>query len=657
VPLQLRASSKNTLFALWQGQDVPLDMNIRTKAASARFAGRMMKPLKEFSLAGQISAKADDLGTIGALIGQKWPDSAALNATSPVRFSDRTLVFSGVRGQLGSQTIGGEFTLRFDNTINLSLKAHTDRFNIHDVMQKDRVPDSLVFDMNDLNLSIQGKSDSFRQSVLGGVWQITARKGRAGWQSKSGESEYVFALNDIRFDTHGQEPVTLAAQGLHNELQFKLDAQAGRLEELLDAVQPYPLNLQITRSGLSGSFQGTIKKPLADTAIVGDLNVKGRLPVIGQAAHVQLTREQSADLSGKLAVSHGDLRLTNVVARTDGSVVNGDLFYQAGKSPKLTINSSGSSINLAPFLEKQVKPEQNASKSRPPRDRIVPDLALDFGKQSTLAAVVAIKDLSVKYNESPIAMVNARVTADKGVLRLDPLEFRSVIDDSSVSSRFEVNSSSQPSSARFELEARNINFGEILRKLKVTNEVAGTLNFNMNLNGQGKTLREVIGSANGETQIVADKGSIPKWALEIWGGDLVRLVIPINWLEDPLSDLNCAVARFNWEDGIMRSQTLLADTKRVTVAGEVVVNWQNEQVEGLFKPQPKDPTLFHLGTPIRLSGTLAQPKTGSAESGMYRLGKWAIGLSNPATLVVLFGDVGAKEKNPCAALLKTPTHD
>ena len=240
---------------------------------------------------------------------------------------------------------------------------------------------------------------------------------------------------------------------------------------------------------------------------------------------------------------------------------------------------------------------------------------------------------------------------------MDPLEFRSVIDDSSVSSRFEVNSSSQPSSARFELEARNINFGEILRKLKVTNEVAGTLNFNMNLNGQGKTLREVIGSANGETQIVADKGSIPKWALEIWGGDLVRLVIPINWLEDPLSDLNCAVARFNWEDGIMRSQTLLADTKRVTVAGEVVVNWQNEQIDGLFKPQPKDPTLFHLGTPIRLSGTLENYKTESAESGMYRLGKWAIGLSSPAALIVVFGDVGAKEKNPCAALLKTPAHD
>ena len=179
-------------------------------------------------------------------------------------------------------------------------------------------------------------------------------------------------------------------------------------------------------------------------------------------------------------------------------------------------------------------------------------------------------------------------------------------------------------------------------------------NLQMDANGKGKSLRELIGSANGKVQLVADKGSIPKWVLEIWGGGLLRLIIPTTWTEDTVTDLNCAVARFDLADGVMRSQTLLADTKRVTVAGEAIVNWQNEQINALFKPQPKDPTLFHLGTPIQLSGTLAHPKVGSAQSGIVSLGKWAIGLTSPAALIVVFGDVGAKEKNPCAALLKEP---
>jgi hypothetical protein len=58
-----------------------------------------------------------------------------------------------------------------------------------------------------------------------------------------------------------------------------------------------------------------------------------------------------------------------------------------------------------------------------------------------------------------------------------------------------------------------------------------------------------------------------------------------------------------------------------------------------------------LGTPLRLSGTLQAPKVAATESGLMTLGKLAIGIAQPAALVVLFCDLGAKEKNPRAALL------
>ena len=664
IPLQLRASSKNVLYALWQHRDVPLDVDIQAKAASAHFSGMILEPLKRITLDGQVSVKADSLATIGVLAGKKWPGSTALAATSAISFSDRTLTLSGIRGQLGAQAIDGEFTMRFDKQIGLALKAHTGRFDIHDAVQQGRVPENLVIGLNDLNLSIQGQGDTFRQSVLDGVWRITAASGRVGWQSQpremerksEGKGEYVYALRDIRFNTHEQEPVTLVAQGLHNEVQFKLDAQAGLLGELLDDTQPYPLNLHITAKGLSGSFQGTVQKPLADITIAGDLKVEGRLPVIGQLIHAQLSREQSADLQGHLAMTRGDVKLTGVVARTDGIIVNGELTYQAAKSPKLTISSSGSSIDLAPYMKKKAKPDQNIADQRSPKERIVPDVELDFSKQRSLDAVVTIKDLNIRNKDTPITLINARLTARDGVFSLDPLETRSAIDGSTIQAKIIIDSSSDPATGSLALQADKFNFGEIIKRLGISNDVTGTLNLQMDASGKGKNLRELIGSANGNVQLVADKGSIPKWVLEIWGGGLLRLIIPTTWTEDKVTELNCAVGRFDLADGMMRSQTLLADTKRVTVAGEAIVNWQNEQINALFKPQPKDPTLFHLGTPIQLSGTLARPKVGSAQSGIVSLGKWAIGLTHPATLIVLFGDVGAKEKNPCAALLKEPAH-
>jgi uncharacterized protein involved in outer membrane biogenesis len=663
IPLQLRASSKHVLYALWQHRDVPLDMDIQAKAASAHFSGAILEPFKQVALDGQVSVKADSLATIGVMTGRKWPGSSALAATSAISFSDRTLTLSGIQGQLGSQAIDGEFTMRFDKEIGLALKAHTGRFDLHDVTQQGRVPDNLVFGLNDLNLSIQGQGDTFRQSVLEGAWQITAGSGRVGWQSKpqekeresDGKDEYVYTLHDIRFNTHDQDPVTLVAQGLHNEVQFELDAQAGRLGELLDdELQPYPLNLHVTAKGLSGSFQGTVRKPLADITIAGDLKVEGRLPVIGRLIHAQLSREQSANLQGHLAMTRGDVKLSGVVVKTDGIIVNGELDYQAAKSPKLTISSSGSSIDLAQYMKKKARPDQNIADQRSPKERIVPDVALDFSKQRSLDAVVTINDLNIRNKDTPITLVNARLAARDGVFSLDPLETRSAIDGSTIQAKIIIDSSSDPTTGSLALQADKFNFGEIIKRLGISNDVTGTLNLQMDAHGKGRNLRAMIGSANGRVQLVADKGSIPKWVLEIWGGGLLRLIIPTTWTEDKVTELNCAVGRFDLADGMMRSQTLLADTKRVTVAGEAIVNWQNEQINALFKPQPKDATLFHLGTPIQLSGTLARPKVGSAQSGIMSLGKWAIGLTHPATLIVLFGDVGAKEKNPCAALLKEP---
>jgi hypothetical protein len=83
----------------------------------------------------------------------------------------------------------------------------------------------------------------------------------------------------------------------------------------------------------------------------------------------------------------------------------------------------------------------------------------------------------------------------------------------------------------------------------------------------------------------------------------------------------------------------------------LVLNLTSEQIDGIFKPRPKEATLVNLGGPLRLSGTLKAPKVAPAERGLVTIGKLAIGVAQPAALIVLFGDLGAKEKNPCAALL------
>ncbi len=90
----------------------------------------------------------------------------------------------------------------------------------------------------------------------------------------------------------------------------------------------------------------------------------------------------------------------------------------------------------------------------------------------------------------------------------------------------------------------------------------------------------MIGSANGQLQIVADKGSIPKWALEIWAGAWwTRYSHHLDGVSSDRSE-SCGGALYLADD-VTRSETLLAAPSGLVV-GEAIVNWQNEQVDGLL---------------------------------------------------------------------------
>ena len=82
-----------------------------------------------------------------------------------------------------------------------------------------------------------------------------------------------------------------------------------------------------------------------------------------------------------------------------------------------------------------------------------------------------------------------------------------------------------------------------------------------------------------------------------------------------------------------------------------MLDLKTEAIHGMFKPQSKQAALVNLGEPLQLSGTLKTPTVRPADRAVVTLGKLAIGIAQPAALIVMFGDLGAKEKNPCAALL------
>lgn len=656
IPFKVQASAGKLLSALWQKKKTPINLDIDSNGVTAQIKGNITHDIKTPEFNGKASIQANNLAKLGNLLGHTWLEIAALKARSHLKVNGHSITFSNVAGQLGSQKAKGEVKLSYNNEFNLSIKAHADYVDAHQIFSEDEIPSQLVLNLDKVNISLHGKNQSFAQSLLGGKWKVTASKGNGGWCSSPSTTACIFPLHNMLLTTQDDNPLKLSAQSLHKQISLELDAELGRLKTFSKNTEtgtsPYhSLILNLNAADLSASFQGALHQPLENLALLGELQVKGELSALAQLINIPLKRQQKVNLSAHLSTQRSALTLTSINANTDGVFLKGELNYQTAQSPKLTGSTSGR-IDLAHFFKTQSNTKQTTVKQNKSSKRILPELSLDYSHYRTLDTLIEINDFSINYDETPVFTIDSQFTASNGIFKLGPSKTWSTIGNPPALSTIELDSSQQPVKARYILQAKQINYGNIFKQLKISNEVTGSMDLNIDITGQGNTLRKAMETSNGDFQIIANKGKVPRRLLELWGSGLLRSLFPTILLEGSSTDMNCAVADFNLENGTMRSQTLLSDTKRVTVAGEVVIDWKTEQIEGLFKPQPKEATLMHIGTPLRLTGTLANSKISSAESSVVTLGKWAIGLANPATIILLFGDTGAKDKNPCEALLK-----
>jgi uncharacterized protein involved in outer membrane biogenesis len=342
-----------------------------------------------------------------------------------------------------------------------------------------------------------------------------------------------------------------------------------------------------------------------------------------------------------------DIRL-----KTTGTNIYGSGMYTPKHSPSLRINLENNFIDLSKYINQKDKPAE----SIPPKTsttntkRKIPNFIPNVNLLSNLSMEVQIDDLHVMYEEESITTIDARLSIIDGKLLLSPWQSRSSAG-STTKARFFWDTFESPSRTDLSLEMEGLDYGLILNNLDIRDDIVGKLDMRMDLKASGSSFHDLLGSANGRLEIVLDKGRTPRRVLELWSGGLVRLLIPTTWFEEDVTDLNCAVGRFEITNGIIRSNLLLSDTPRITVAGETILDLKTEQVSGLFKPKNKEAVLLRYGRPIKVSGTLSDLKAETVGSNIVALGKLALGLSYPASILLLYGDLGTTDKNPCEALL------
>jgi uncharacterized protein involved in outer membrane biogenesis len=254
----------------------------------------------------------------------------------------------------------------------------------------------------------------------------------------------------------------------------------------------------------------------------------------------------------------------------------------------------------------------------------------------------------------------AMLTLKDGILTVGPLAL--VHEGSMKTGRFTIDDTGKVPHATIEVMATDVDYGGLFKALNITDKVEGRADIYVTSEGQGRTLRELMGAANGHLEIVAGPATWENRFIHLWASNLMTAMLSQAWRRERSTQYNCAAAYFDIQNGEMETDALLIDASDHSVAAAGTVNLGTEDLDAVVTPSPKSLTLLSLAVPVRLTGSLASPKVSTTPTSIAASKAWKVlDVADPIGLTlqvprVIFGDkataAGSPLENPCTAALQ-----
>ena len=289
------------------------------------------------------------------------------------------------------------------------------------------------------------------------------------------------------------------------------------------------------------------------------------------------------------------------------------------------------------------------------KGRVVPDYEFPVEALNVVDLDVEFRFKDVEVPPHEVGDVEFQIKLENGELTVAPLQ--GTLWGGAVDGSFHLDARGEIPLIRVQTKIQDLDYGRLFQTTGVTEDVKGSADkIQVDLEGQGSTLREFLSEANGEVKMVDGKMVLNKKYLDLWASDLITGLLTSAWETEEETKLNCAVTNFEVENGMASSDEILFDTQRVTIAGVGTLDLGTEQIDVLLTPQPKDPTLVSLGHPVRISGPVAKPKISGDKQDILKSAGWlTLGIAVPVLLPLAVPQVAGTSfgsgENPCEAAL------
>ena len=419
-----------------------------------------------------------------------------------------------------------------------------------------------------------------------------------------------------------------AGEGPQAELALKgklegqpLDVKfiGGSVMMLRDTEQPYPLDLNVSFGATRLKAKGTVQDPFKWTGANVDLTLSGpNLSDIYPLLGIPGPPTPPYTITGKLDREPGMWKFVQSKWRVGESDLTGEVTIDERKKPelltaklvsqKLVFEDLAPLIGATPARKTNVSPKQAQTQAQlEASGDLFPNVPLHVEKLRAMNMDVTLDAKRVIAPAwLPVQAIAFRVIIQNGNATVKPLTL-SVMGGGSIAGEMSIDARTDDPKVRTNLRLTDIELKNFFRESRYFDATQGKVQGRVALAGNGRSLAQVMGSANGHMSFALGGGSVSSLMVSLAGLQIFDALV-LYVTGDNRIPIKCAVSRLNFQQGNVVFDRTLLDTQKSVLHVKGQLSLKSQAVSAEVDADPKSFDLLDLHGAVMVEGKLRAPR-------------------------------------------------
>jgi AsmA family protein len=451
------------------------------------------------------------------------------------------------------------------------------------------------------------------------IGQLEITKGKIAYRDEGRRLKLDGDIDIAAGEASGGDPtVEFKAEGTLEDRPIALAFTGGSIAMLRDTTHPYPLDLRVDYGSTLITLKGKVGDPFTFGNADVEMHLKGPdladvFPILG----IPAPSTPPYDLAGQLKRTAKEWRLENMKGRIGNSDMNGAVVVEPRekrsylnadlRSNSLDFDDLGPLVGIPPNTGETASKEQKKEAAEMKAEQnLFPDKPMKVERLRAMDMDVTLDAKKVKAAPYlPVKAITFNVKVENGNAQVTKLNM--AVAGGSISGKLGLDARKDTPLATADLFLKDLDLTTFFQGSKYVETTGGKVGGKVILQGNGRSLAEAFGSADGAIELGMTGGSFSALMLALADLDIQNALF-IYITEDQRIPVRCIAGGLTFSNGNAKFSRTLIDTKESVIYVKGNLDLKSQTIKTEVDADSKVVSVLNIPAPVLIQGKVRSPE-------------------------------------------------